>query len=177
MSRFGMYLSSRVTIQYDFGTTGKKNLLCLVSFHLFWTDSSTNTNNFHLDVKILIINTVMVKSWLSLFCGYWYVFLSPLLYWFGVFFSPEVELRPYTPAACSLITFWAEYKVEVAVVLVALPGAVRVLPQLLPRSSMSMIHTCPEAPFVRPPLMDAFDLCLLCLCACWSMFSLLYKLS
>ncbi len=53
------------------------------------------------------------------------------------------------------MTFWAEYKVEVAVVLVALPVAARVLPQLLPRSSMSMIRTCPEAPFVRPPLMDA----------------------
>ncbi len=39
------------------------------------------------------------------------------------------------------MTFWAEYKVEVAVVLVALPGAARVLPQLLPRSSMSMIRT------------------------------------
>ncbi len=87
------------------------------------------------------------------------------------------------------MTLWAEYKVEVAVVLVALPVAARVLPQLLPRSSMSMIRTCPEAPFVRPPLMDAaselcaclvvkhrlpvksgaycaFDLCLMCVCAC-----------
>ncbi len=72
-----------------------------------------------------------------------------------MFFSSEVELRPYTPAACSLMTFWAEYKVEVAVVLLALPGAARVLPQLLPRSSLSMICTCPEAPFVRPPVMDA----------------------
>ncbi len=45
------------------------------------------------------------------------------------------------------MTFWAEYKVEVAVVLVALPGAARVLPPLLPRSSLSMIRTCPEAPF------------------------------
>ncbi len=70
-------------------------------------------------------------------------------------FSSEVELRPYTPAACSVMILWAEYKVEVAVVLVALPVAVRVLPQLLPRSSMSMIHTCSEAPFVQPPLMDA----------------------
>ncbi len=65
-------------------------------------------------------------------------------------FSSEVELCPYTPAACSVMTLWAKYKV----VLVALPVAVRVLPQLLPRSSMSMIRTCPEAPFVRPPLMD-----------------------
>ncbi len=53
------------------------------------------------------------------------------------------------------MTFWAEYKVEVAVVLVALSVAARVLPQLRPRSSMSMIHTCSEAPSVRPPLMDA----------------------
>ncbi len=53
------------------------------------------------------------------------------------------------------MTFWAEYKVEIAVVWVALPGAARVLPQLLPRSSMSMIRACPEAPFVQPPLMDA----------------------
>ncbi len=108
----------------------------------------------HLKLLTSIFNPlyiVTVKAWLSLFCGYWYVLLSPLLYWFGVFFSSEVELRPYTPAACSLMTFWAEYKVEVAVVLVALPGAARVLPQLLPqllpRASLSMICTCPEAPF------------------------------
>ncbi len=49
-------------------------------------------------------------------------FSSPLLYWFGVFFSPEVELR-----VGSLMTFWAEYKV----VLVALSVAACVLPQLL----------------------------------------------
>ncbi len=188
-------------------------------------------------VSVFRGRSVTVKAWLSLFCGYWYVFLTPLLYWFSVFFSSEVELRPYTPAACSLMTFWAEYKVEVAIVLVALPGAARVLPQLLPpllpRSSLSMIRTCSEAPFVRPPLMDAaselpaclvdyhalkwawfalvlklllsglpwwmqpasfvrilwssipvksgaycaFDLCLMCVCACWSMFCLLYKLS
>ncbi len=60
------------------------------------------------------------------------------------------------------MTFWAEYKVEVVVVLGALPGAARVLPQLLPRSSMSMIRTCSKAPFVRPPLMDAARE----LCAC-----------
>ncbi len=60
------------------------------------------------------------------------------------------------------MTFWAEYKEEVAVVLGTLPGAARVLPQLLPHSSMSMIRTCPEAPFVRPPLMDAARE----LCAC-----------
>ncbi len=33
-----------VTVWDDFGTTGKINLLFLVSFHLFWTDSSTNYN-------------------------------------------------------------------------------------------------------------------------------------
>ncbi len=32
-------------------------LLCSVSIHLFRTDSSANYNCFHLDVKILIINT------------------------------------------------------------------------------------------------------------------------
>ncbi len=33
----------------------------------------------------------------------------------------EVELRPYTPAACLVGTLWAAYKVEVAVGLGALP--------------------------------------------------------
>ncbi len=60
----------------------------------------------------------------------------------GLFFSPEVELRPYTPVACLVTTFWAEYKVEVAVVLAALPVSARVLPQLLLRSRMSMTRTC-----------------------------------
>ncbi len=44
MSRFGTYLGSGVTVQYDFGTTGKKYNLCSGSFHLFWTDSSANYN-------------------------------------------------------------------------------------------------------------------------------------
>ncbi len=38
----------------------------------------------------------------------------------------EVELRPYTPAACLVGTFWALYMVEIAVVLLALPVPARV---------------------------------------------------
>ncbi len=60
----------------------------------------------------------------------------------GLFVSPEVELHPYTPVACLVTTFWAEYKVEVAVVLAALPVSARVPPQLLLRSRMSMTRTC-----------------------------------
>ncbi len=125
------------------------------------------------------VNTVTVKAWLSLFCGYWYVFVPPpcctdLVYSF-------LPRFPYTPAMTSLMIFWAEYKVEVAVVLGTLPGAARVLPQLLhARSSMSMIRTCSEAPFVRPPLMDAASEP----CAClvdyhalqWAWFALVQKL-
>ncbi len=60
------------------------------------------------------------------------VFLfCPPLYWFGLFFSSEVEFHPYTPASCSVMTFWAEYKVEVAVVLGALPVSARVPPTTL----------------------------------------------
>ncbi len=51
ISSFGTYLGSGVTIRYDFGTTGKKNLLCLGSFHLFWTDSRANYNFFPLRCK------------------------------------------------------------------------------------------------------------------------------
>ncbi len=62
-----------VTVRYDFGTTGKKiNLLCSVYFHLFLTDSSANIKEFHLDVKILIINTNTIITLLyyvyNLFC-------------------------------------------------------------------------------------------------------------
>ncbi len=44
--RFGVYLGSGVTVRFDFGTTRKekRNLLCSVSFHLFWTDSSAKKN-------------------------------------------------------------------------------------------------------------------------------------
>ncbi len=52
----------------------------------------------------------------------------------------EVELRPYTPAACLVGMLWAAYKVEVAVVLVALLVPARVRQSLL-RSLMSTTHT------------------------------------
>ncbi len=38
----------------------KRNLLCSVSFHLFWTDSSANKNRIHLDVKTLHIITCYI---------------------------------------------------------------------------------------------------------------------
>ncbi len=50
--RGSRFVTISVTLQQE-----KINLLCSVSFHLFRTDSSANYIFFHLDVKILIINT------------------------------------------------------------------------------------------------------------------------
>ncbi len=77
------------------------------------------------------------------------------------------------------MTFWAEYKVEVAVVLGTLQR-VSCHSYYHARSSMSTIRTCSEAPFVRPPLMDVASELHACLvdyhALQWARFALVQKL-
>ncbi len=77
------------------------------------------------------------------------------MHWFGLFFSPEVGLRPYTPTACLVTILWVNYKVEAAVELESLPVSACVPPQLLLRSLMRTTRTCWEVPSVQPALMSA----------------------
>ncbi len=62
MSRFDMYLGSGVTVRYDFGTTGEKKEIYYARFHLIYFEQTfvQITIFFHLDVKILIINTIII---------------------------------------------------------------------------------------------------------------------
>ncbi len=70
VNMLGVAQYTDVTVRYvpRFGGHGlmwfwynRKNIDCmLVSFHLFWTDSRANKKKkIHLDVKILIINTII----------------------------------------------------------------------------------------------------------------------
>ncbi len=83
---------------------------------------------------------------LDLLKGYWQVPLTERTFEISAYVTPDSFLQymrmAFAPAACSVMTFWAEYKVEVVVVLGALPVSACVPPQLLPGSSMSMIRTC-----------------------------------
>ncbi len=59
MSQFGTYLSSGFTVRYDFGTTRKKKEIYYVRglFIYFEQTVVQIKKKFHLDAKILIINT------------------------------------------------------------------------------------------------------------------------
>ncbi len=58
MSWFGMYLGSGVTVRYDFGTTGKKEIYYAQFLFIYFEQTVVQIIIFfHLDVKILIINT------------------------------------------------------------------------------------------------------------------------
>ncbi len=62
MSWFGTYLGSGVTVQYDFGTTGKKQQIYYARFLFIYFEQTvvqiTTIFFFHLDVKILNIITL-----------------------------------------------------------------------------------------------------------------------
>ncbi len=57
MSRFGAYLGSGVMVRYDFGTTGTKKEIYYAQFRFIYFTVVQITIFFHLDAKILIINT------------------------------------------------------------------------------------------------------------------------
>ncbi len=58
MSRFDTYLGSGVTVRYDFGTTGKKEIFYARVLFIYFEQTLVQiTIFFHLDAKILFINT------------------------------------------------------------------------------------------------------------------------
>ncbi len=62
MSRFGTYLVSGVRVRYNFGTTEEKKEIYYARFLFIYYEQTVvqKKKKIHLDVKILIINTIVI---------------------------------------------------------------------------------------------------------------------